>query len=65
MIPVEGRPGLFRDSSSGAIINKDTSTASVSRRVRERAKQREQEIEDLKEEVSEIKQLLHSILERL
>jgi len=65
MIPVEGRPGLYRDSTSGAIINTSTTQASVSKQVREKAKQRDQEIETLKEEVSEIKLLLKELLERI
>ena len=64
-IPVEGHPGLYRDSATNAIINMNKNASSQNRKARERAIQRDQDIENLKSEVSDIKQLLNQILERL
>lgn len=64
MIPVEGRPGLYRDPGSNAIINTDTSQSKITREARQRAKQRDVEIEQLKSDVQEIKSMLSKLLER-
>lgn len=63
-IPVEGHPGLYRDPITNAIINTDKSKARIAREAREKAIQREQDIENLKSDVHEIKNLLKQLLER-
>lgn len=64
LIPVENKPGLFRDPVSGAIINTDTTGALAARKARAKALQRDQELQDLKEEVSELKSLIKQLIER-
>lgn len=64
LIPVEGHPGLYRDSTSNAIINKNTAEIEKRRTAREKYMQREQEIDELKSDVTEIKDLLKQLLER-
>lgn len=63
-IPVEGNPGLVRDTATGAIINIDKSKASKARRARESILQEKEEIKELKNDVAEIKSLLKQLLER-
>lgn len=63
-IPVEGHTNLFRDASTGAIINIDKNKAAKSRAQREKILKEKQEIEDLKNDVAEIKSLLKQLLER-
>jgi hypothetical protein len=63
-IPVEGHPNLFRDATTGAIINNDKSKAIKARQARERILKEKQEIEELKSDVAEIKSLLMQLLER-
>ena len=63
-IPVEGHPNLFRDASTGAIINNDKSKAAKARAQREKILKEKQEIEELKSDVAEIKNLLKQLLER-
>lgn len=63
-IPVEGNPGLVRDISTGAIINIDKSRATKARQAREKIMREKQEIEELKNDVAEIKSLLKQLLER-
>jgi hypothetical protein len=63
-IPVEGYPNLYRDSETGAIINCDTNAYfnylnSVSRKEKEKM-----EIENMKNDISEIKSLLRQLLEK-
>ena len=72
MIPVEGRPGLARDPRSGAIlnINKAEIRAAKARKIamaqeEERKKQLIEDVETLKEDMSDIKELLLTIKEKL
>lgn len=62
-IPVENRPGLYRDPATNAIINMNTSGAEAARNARQKAIQRDQDIENLKSDMAEIKQLLMQLLE--
>jgi hypothetical protein len=63
-IPVEGNPGLVRDSATGAIINIDKSKANKARKAREAILKEKEEIQELKSDVAEIKSLLKQLLER-
>jgi hypothetical protein len=62
MIPVEGHPNLYRDEKSGAIINCDDNA--YTQYVNSLANRQNQkiEIENLKQEVSEIKELLRELI---
>ena len=64
-IKVDGHSGLVRDTSTNAIlnINKDEITAARKRKLERRKK--EQEFEDLKNEVGDIKNMLTKIIEKL
>lgn len=64
-IPVEEKPGLFRDSRTGAIINMNSTGAQQARNARDAYKNKENEIKELKSEVHEIKGILKQLLERL
>jgi len=72
MIPVEGRPGLARDPRSGAILNINSAEirAAKARKIamaqeEERKKQLIEDVETLKEDMSDIKELLLTIKEKL
>tara|TARA_Y100000310_G_scaffold168592_1_gene168642 strand:- start:732 stop:950 length:219 start_codon:yes stop_codon:yes gene_type:complete len=72
MIPVEGKPGLARDPRSGAIlnINRAEIRAAKARKIamaqeEERKKQLIADVEMLKEDMSDIKELLLTIKEKL
>lgn len=62
MIRVDGEQNLYRDASSGAIINTDEYEYSRYISQREKRKRERQEIADLKNELSEIKTLLAQLL---
>lgn len=64
-IKVDGHNGLVRDTSTNAIlnINKDEITAARKRKLERRKK--EQEFDDLKNEVGDIKNMLTKIIEKL
>lgn len=70
-LQVEGKQDLFRDINSGAIVNKNRSAYEMAkRRVSEAKKQRDEirgatrEINTLKCEMHEIKDMLKKLLDR-
>ena len=65
MSKIEGQPNLIRDDSNMAIINKNTSTLIKARMLKERYRNQESEINTLREEVKEMKQILLQINEKL
>jgi hypothetical protein len=65
MSKIEGQPNLIRDDSNMAIINKDTSTLIKARMLKERYRNQDSEINTLREEVQEMKQILLQINEKL
>ena len=63
-IQVEGNSGLVRDRETGAILNANTTEIQKARLKKNKEKQREQEIQELKKDVSEIKVLLTKLIEK-
>lgn len=60
-------PGLYKDSRSGAVINKDNSAlqAYKSKKHRERKiDEITQDVDNMKHDISEIKQLLKALVEK-
>ena len=64
MIPVEGHKHLYRDKKSGAIINTDSHGYSQYKKTRKLKLTQKQEIDNLKKDIEEIKNLLKSIAEK-
>jgi len=62
MIPVEGHKNLFRDESTGAIVNCDTSGYSQYIKIQSQKQKEREEIEKMKDDISEIKSLLREII---
>lgn len=62
MIPIEGHPNLFRDENSGAIVNYDTLEYQKYLNLKKNKVDQKQEIENIKNEISDIKKLLMEIL---
>jgi len=63
-IKVDGHSNLVRDKNSGAIININSSDFEKARLAKQAKKRQEQELQDLKHEVSEIKSLLLKLIEK-
>lgn len=64
-IKVEGHQGLVRDTTTGAILNVNKNEINAARQRKLKAKMHQEEVETLKLEVSEIKNILGQILEKL
>ena len=64
-VKVEGHSSLLRDEHSTAIVSNDMSSYELHKRRRETFKVQKNEINTLKDEVSEIKNLLHTLIEKV
>ena len=60
---VEGHPGLARNSTSGAIININSSEMSQARNRKQIWQKQRNEITDLKNDVTEMKLMLQKLIE--
>ncbi len=65
MSKIEGRPDLERDDSNNAIINRDTSSFLQARAAKERRRIEKNEINTLKDEMNDMKELLLQINEKM
>ena len=63
-IKVDGEAGFVRDASTGAILNINKNEIAAARERKRQRKLKEQELQDLKNEVSEIKELLVKLIEK-
>lgn len=64
MIPVEGNGSLARDAQTGAIININTTEINEARERKALRQKEKQELQDLKNDVADIKRLLTQLIER-
>ena len=62
MIPVEGHKNLYRDEKSGAIINTDSHGYSQYKKSRNIKLNQKEEIDSMKKDIEEIKNLLKLII---
>jgi hypothetical protein len=62
MIPVEGHKNLFRDETTGAILNCDSVGYQNYINTRNERKKQKDEIDQLKNDVNEIKSLLLQLI---
>lgn len=65
LIPVEGHSYLWRDSETGAIVNGDDSNYQAYIRKRDAKKSEKEEIESMKKDIDEIKNMLSKIIDKL
>ena len=64
MIRVEGHKNLYRDEKSGAIINTDSHGYSQYKKSRNIKLSQKEEIDSMKKDIEEIKNLLRMIVEK-
>ena len=64
-IKVEGHPNLVRDRKSGVILNINRNELNANRIRKEKQREKDKEIEQLKNDVSEIKSMLNKLVEKL
>ena len=71
LLPVEGQPGLYRDTKSNAIVNNNTveyenyvKQRNARQTKNEKIEQLESEMHQIKDDLFEIKSLLKSFIEK-
>ena len=64
LVPVEGYTTLGRDPLSNAILNTDTTQYDAYIKARENAKKKERSLQELQDEVSELKRLVKSLVQK-
>jgi hypothetical protein len=62
LIPVEGHNNLFRDRNTGAILNKDKAAYLNYMRLKEIKEKEKNEINEIKNDIDEIKSLLKELI---
>ena len=62
---VEGRPDLFRDDDSGAIVNTDRSAYLAYKTKKQQRLNEMGRIDKLQNEIDEIKSLLYKVIDKL
>ena len=62
--PVEGHNQLGRDPNSNAILNTDVTAYEAYRKARADAKRKAAEMETLKDEVAELKELVKNLIQK-
>ena len=65
LLKVKGHNGYLKDTSSGMIHNNNVSEIEAARMRKAQKKQQEEDINNLKNEVSDIKEMLTKIIEKL
>ena len=64
LIPVEGHTTLGRDPASNAILNTDTTQYEAYIKARNQARKKERSLQDLKDEVAELKALVKDLVQK-
>ena len=62
MIPVKGHPNLYRDEESGAIVNCDNNSYTQYINSLNNRKSQKRELDEMKNDIEEIKSLLREII---
>lgn len=65
MSRIEGQPSLIRDDGNMAVINTDSSSLRKSKRLKQRYKSQDSEINTLRQEVNDMKEILLQINEKM
>tara|TARA_B100000686_G_scaffold354004_1_gene462126 strand:+ start:2910 stop:3131 length:222 start_codon:yes stop_codon:yes gene_type:complete len=64
VIPVEGHTTLGRDPTSNAILNSDDTQYEAYKKARLESKKKERELSTLRNEVEELKDLVHTLVQK-
>ena len=62
-VKVEGHPDLVRDRNSGAIVNINSNAMTAARERKKLFNDRQKEIDEIKKDVSDIKNILMQLVE--
>ena len=63
-VGIEGHNSLVRDTSNMAVINTDSSALEAARRRQKEAQDKANELQQLKDDVAELKQMMKEVLKK-
>jgi len=63
-VGIEGHNSLVRDTNNMAIINTDSSALEAARRKQKEAQDKANELQQLKDDVAELKQMMKEVLKK-
>ena len=61
---IENEETLRRDSTNSAILETDMNSLELYKRRREQVKQKDKEIQEMREEIANLKDLVHSLINK-
>ena len=64
LIPVEGYNALGRDPASNAILNTDSTQYDAYIKAREKARKKDRTLQELQDEVAELKALVNNLVQK-
>lgn len=64
-IKVEGHPGLIKDKDTGVVLNTNEQEVEAARARKKAWKEKQRELDELKNDVSELKDMMKQILEKI
>lgn len=64
-VKIQGHPNLAKDLKSGAILNINNESITLARMKKKREKEKEEELIELKNDVSEIKKMLTELSKKM
>lgn len=65
LIKTDNAPGFARDTETGAVININTSEIDQARKAKMKRRQKDLELQSLRQDVDQIKAMLTQIIEKL
>ena len=65
MIPVEGHKNLYRDENTNAIVSRDTAAYENYIALRNKNRDKQDELNDMKKEINELKLLLNDLASKI
>lgn len=65
LVKVEGHNGYLKNTETGVVLNNNVSEIDAARKRKVQRKQQEDDINNLKNEISDIKQMLGKLMEKL
>ena len=65
MIPVEGHKNLYRDENTNAIVSRDTVAYENYIALRNKNRDKQDELDDMKKEINELKSLLNDLASKI
>ena len=65
LVRINGQKDLAKDEDTGAVLNTDVEEVEQAREIKEKRKEKEEESAQLKDDVSELKDMMKQLIEKM